>query len=190
MLGSLHKIELKEYSSHIYKIIVYEQEQQEYYTFTTIECAQAIDLYLDYRKRFGEELRPNSPLVREQFDTTDKFKVSRPQFLSIVSFRVMMDRMLLLAGLRNRSKGYRNLHNVMCSHGFRKFTITQMKKAQLDFSDREYLVGHKGSRGLDVNYDRTTEEDRLQEYLKAIDLQYRLKIGYDARYRNNITQLK
>ena len=50
------------------------------------------------------------------------------------------------------AKKSRILHKVMKSHGFRKFTITQMKKAQLDFSDREYLVGHKGSPGLDVNY--------------------------------------
>jgi integrase len=149
-VGSLHKIELE--PSHIYKIIVYEGERQEYYTFCTYECSAAIDQYLDYRKRFGEVLKPNSPLIREQFDTTDKFVINRPRFLSIGAFRVMMDRMLVISGLRNRSKGKnRNLHEIMRSHGFRKFTITQMKKTQLDFSDREYLVGHKGSRGLDVN---------------------------------------
>ena len=44
-----------------------------------------------------------------------------------------------------------------------------MKHAKVDFSDREYLVGHKYSRGLDNNYDRTTEEERLLEWSKAID---------------------
>jgi integrase len=183
-VGSLHKIELK--PSHIYKIIVYERERQEYYTFCTFECTTAIDQYLDYRKRFGEVLKPNSPLIREQFDTTDKFVINRPHFLSIGAFRVMMDRMLVVSGLRNRSKGKnRNLHEIMRSHGFRKFTITQMKKAQLDFSDREYLVGHKGSRGLDVNYDRTSESDRLQEYLKAIDL---LTISPENRLRRQVQE--
>jgi integrase len=185
-VGSLHKIELKGYSSHIYKIIIYEQERQEYYTFCTFEGATAIDQYLEYRKRFGELLKPNSPLIREQFDTTDRFVINRPQFLSIGAFRVMMDRMLVVSGLRNRSKGKnRNLHEIMRSHGFRKFTITQMKKAQLDFSDREYLAGHKGSRGLDVNYDRTIEEDRLQEYMKAMDL---LTISPENRLRKQVVE--
>ena len=183
-VGSLHKIELK--PSHIYKIIVYEGERQEYYTFCTFECTAAIHQYLDYRKRFGEVLKSSSPLIREQFDTTDKFVINRPQFLSIGAFRVMMDRMLVVSGLRNRSKGKnRNLHEIMRSHGFRKFTITQMKKAQLDFSDREYLVGHKGSRGLDVNYDRTSEEDRLQEYLKAMDF---LTISPENRLRKQVAE--
>jgi integrase len=183
-VGSLHKIELK--PSHIHKIIVYEGERQEYYTFCSFECTAAIDQYLDYRKRFGEVLKSSSPLIREQFDTTDKFVINRPQFLSIGAFRVMMDRILVVSGLRNRSKGKnRNLHEIMRSHGFRKFTITQMKKAQLDFSDREYLVGHKGSRGLDVNYDRTSEEDRLQEYLKAMEL---LTISPENRLRKQVAE--
>jgi hypothetical protein len=58
----------------------------------------------------------------------------------------------------------------MRTHGLRKLAITQMKHAHLDFNDREYLVGHKHSRGLDIHYDRTTEEDRLTEYVKAIPL--------------------
>lgn len=73
----------------------------------------------------------------------------------------------------------------MKSHGFRKVTITQMKKAQLDFSDREYLVGLKVSQGLDINYDRTNEEDRLQEYLKAMDL---LTISPENRLRKQVVE--
>jgi integrase len=170
-IGSLSKINLDGYPSHLYKIVVYEGEPDQYYTFCTFECANIIDQYLDYRKRFGEVLKPNSPLIREQFDHTDTFAAKRAQFLSLDGIRTIMDRMILVSGLRARtSRKEKYLHEVMLSHGMRKFAITQMKKAQLDFSDREYLVGHRHSRGLDVNYDRTTEEDRLKQYLKAIDL--------------------
>ena len=55
-----------------------------------------------------------------------------------------------------------------------------MKKANADFSDRVFLIGH---RGLDVNYDRTSEDDRLQEYLKAMDL---LTISPENRLRKEI----
>ena len=79
----------------------------------------------------------------------------------------------------------RELHKVMKTHGIRKFTITQMKKAQLDYSDREFLVGHKVSRGLDNNYDTTSEDDRLEQYLKAIDL---LTISPENRLRKQVAE--
>ena len=69
-----------------------------------------------------------------------------------------------------KRSGQKRKGEVMQSHGFRKFAITMMIKAKLDYGSREYLVGHRYSRGLDINYDRTTEEDRVSEYLKAIDL--------------------
>ena len=60
--------------------------------------------------------------------------------------------------------------DIMLTHGFRKFAVTMMKKAKIDWSDREFLVGHRHSRGLDVQYDKTSEEDRLVEWSKAINL--------------------
>lgn len=94
--------------------------------------------------------------------------------------------MLVRAGLKVvRSWENRELNEVMASHGFRKFCITQMKKAKVDFNDREVLVGHRQSRGLDVNYDRTTEEDRLQEFLKAINF---LTISPKNRLRAKVAE--
>lgn len=183
-VGSLSKVILEGYPSHLYKINVYEGEREEYYTFCTFECATAIDQYLDYRKRFGEVIKPSSPLIREEFDRNDRFKINRPQKLSSKTFRSLMDRMLVAAGVRTIEHGNtKRLCDIMSCHGIRKFTITQMKKAKLDFSDREFLVGHKQSRGLDVNYDRTTEEDRLAEYLKAVDL---LTISPENRLRKQL----
>ena len=112
------------------------------------------------------------------------FLAKRPKFLDLEAFNGMIDRLLLVTGIKNRTrKEDRKLHPVMRSHEFRKFAITQMIKAKLDFSTREFLVGHRYSRGLDVNYDRTSEEDRLQEYLKAIDL---LTISPENRLRKEI----
>jgi hypothetical protein len=73
----------------------------------------------------------------------------------------------------------------MKSHGFRKFAITQMKLSRVDYNDREFLVGHKVSRGLDSIYDRTSEEDRLQEFQKAIDL---LTINDENRLRKQVAE--
>ena len=183
-IGALTMVELD--SSHLYKITVYASEPEQYYCFCSFECAAMIDQYLEYRQRFGEILKPTSPLIREQFDPNDTFQVKRPRFLGLDTFRRMVDRMLWSSGLRIRTKKKdRHIHDVMRSHGFRKFTVTQMVKSKLDYNIREYLIGHKHSLGLDMHYDRTSEEDRLQEYLKAIDL---LTISPENRLRKKVVE--
>jgi site-specific recombinase XerD len=174
-IGDLSRIE--EYD--LYKITVYANSPKDrYYTFCTPECAAAIDSYLAYRKRFGEELKPSAPLIREQFDIDDPFHIKYPKNLSENAFFYIIKHLLKRAGKSD---------NVKQSHGFRKAAITQMIKAKVDYDSREYLVGHKGSRGLGVNYDRTTEEDRLAEYLKAVDL---LTINSENRLKRKIHQLE
>ena len=58
-----------------------------------------------------------------------------------------------------------------------------MKLAKVEWGDREFLSGHHHNRGLDENYDRTSIEDRLSEYLKAVDL---LTISPENRLRKEI----
>lgn len=58
---------------------------------------------------------------------------------------------------------------VMRTHGFRKFFITQCDRANMNFTIREYLSGHRLP-NQDAHYNLRTEEDRLFEYVKAIPL--------------------
>jgi integrase len=61
------------------KIIVYENDKEEYFTFITPECKKAIDSYLDMRSRYGEKINDDSFLIREQFDIRDKFAIGTPK---------------------------------------------------------------------------------------------------------------
>jgi integrase len=151
-------------SYKLYKIQVYALSRNDrYYAFCTPECSVAIDSYLAYRERCGETLKPSTPLIREQFDIYDKFHAAHPCRISTDSLEKTMERIIKKAGINTTGE-------VMRNHGLRKFAITQMIKAKVGYDAREYLVGHRGSRGLDIHYDRTSEEDRLMEYLKAVDL--------------------
>jgi hypothetical protein len=49
-IRNLEKIE----KYQLYKITVYENEDEEYITFCTPECARAIDSYLEYRGRHAQ----------------------------------------------------------------------------------------------------------------------------------------
>ncbi len=55
-----HLIKLDKYQ--LYQIKVYAGlKKYQYITFCTPECRKAIDTYLDYRERCGEQLTPKSP---------------------------------------------------------------------------------------------------------------------------------
>jgi integrase len=175
-IGHLNKI--KEYS--LYKIWVYASSKRaRYYTFCTPECASAIDSYLAYRARFGDPLKPTAPLIREQFNVKKGAFARYPKPLKHKSLEYILNMIMAKSGVKTKE--------VARSHGFRKFAISQMIKAKVDYNTREYLVGHRQSRGLDVNYDRNTPEDRLQEYLKAIDL---LTINPENRLKIKINKLE
>jgi integrase len=188
-LTEMHHIKGYPSDSHIYKIVVYESEREEYYTFCSFECAVAIKEYLEFRANAGEDniiTNLKAPLLREKFNSKDKTIVKKPQFINHKTLHTAMYELLIKSGLRIRTKKEdTHSYETMESHGLRKFCITQMKNTKVDFNDREYLVGHRHSRGLDVNYDRTTEEDRLQEYLKAMDL---LTISPENRLRKQVAE--
>lgn len=169
--GSLSKDEYPTF----YKVMVYNRSKKDrYYTFVTPECARAINDYLEYRKRFGETIKKTAPLIREQFNIDDKFDAANPRKITLGALVKIIERAIVKAGINTT-------HKVMKTNGFRKFAITMMKQAKVDFTDREYLVGHKMSRGLDVNYDRTDEEDRLTEWFKAVNL-----LTINSKYRTEL----
>lgn len=173
-----HLTHIPEYN--LYRILVYASSRKSrYYTFCTPECAQYIDAYLSFRKMFKDPLKPTSPLIREQFDISDPFAGYHAHPVKHRAIEWIVNSIIKRSGVKTKE--------VARSHGLRKFAITQMIKAKLDYSAREYLVGHKTYRGLDVNYDRTTEEDRLQEYLKSVDL---LTINSENRLKRKIHQLE
>lgn len=73
----------------------------------------------------------------------------------------------------------------MLDHAFRKFADTQMIKAGVEYNTKEYLLGHKTSRGLDNHYDRTPVEDRLSQYLKSLEL---VTINPENRLRKQVAE--
>jgi integrase len=176
LIGHLQKIE--EYN--LYRIMVYaSSKRSRFYTFVTPECAGYINAYLAYRKRFNDPLKPTSPLIREQFDISDPFACHHPRAVKHRAIEYIINNIIKRSGVKTKE--------VARSHGLRKFCISMMIKAKVDFNTREYLVGHKVSRGLDANYDRTTEEDRLEEYLKCVDL---LTISQENRLKLQIHQME
>ena len=153
----------------IYLIWVYNRYRKDrYFTFCTPECASAIDAYLDYRRKFGEEIKDKSPLIREQFNIDKPYFVKAPKFVSIRTLSLLFEDVLKRSGVNQIRPGNKK-REVMTSHGFRKFFINQSEKANLNYTTLQLLSGHK-LRRVDASYKRTSEEDMLAGYVKAIPL--------------------
>ena len=58
-----------------------------------------LDSYLEYRKRCGEVLGPESPLFREDFDN-DPFRINEPQHIQAASLKSTLQIHAVKAGLR------------------------------------------------------------------------------------------
>ena len=195
-IRDLEKIE----KYNIYQITVYRKSKKySYKTFCTPECATLIDSYLQYRKNQGEQLKGNSPLIREQFNTTDKLKVNNPRHLTPRTIRNMINDVLIkYSSLRkklpfdrinNRKEG-RNV--TMLTHGFRKFFNTECAKAGVYPDFIELMLGHKlpGVRSHYMKPDINTLLEGTKEcrgYVAAIN---DLTIDESNRLSKQVQELK
>lgn len=165
----------------LYRITFYEGTNNEYYTFTTRECATTgIDNYLNYRKRSGENISFNQstnrwepediPLIRQQFDINDILQVRQPQPMTLQGLRIALYYHFIRCGLRQvehltESNNNRVRKSIPLFNGFRKHVISTFIEAGLNHEIRELIVDH--NTGLDANYYRPSETQVLEEYLKA-----------------------
>jgi integrase len=173
---------------HVYKIIVYARSSRHrYITFCSPEAAEAIDDYLEMRKRHGENLTQDkesgnwtpgeTPLIIRQFNKSDFTHKILPIQPKSIAIKIIVPKLHQL-GIRKKisvldSTGTKrapalNRHELHPCHSLRIFAITQMQRAKLDKTIREMLVDH--SVGLDSVYYKPQEEEILEEYLKAVDL--------------------
>jgi integrase len=179
---------LQKLDNGLYKITVYPGDGEEYFTFSSPECASAIDYYLDYRKRNGEQLTPESYLIREQFDINDVEQVRNRGFpIKTNTIKNQLAVILVRAGIRtvDHQNGHRSRHQVKTSHGFRKFFETQLIQSDVNLIVMKLLMGQDIK--LEASYFRPTEEFILSEYEKAI---FDLTINPANRLQRKIDKLE
>jgi integrase len=200
-IGSVPKLRLKDLvaidvfdgQERIYQLTVYRKSKQSYITYCTMEARQTIDQYLEYRSsRCGEILNPESVLFRKVFDRSSPLEVSIAKPITTDTINWTLHQLLNKTGIRPAQKILKGQHNIpktnlMISHGFRKWVISNFIRAKLEYGARERLVGHKTSRGLDTSYDRRDESEVLAEYCKALPY---LTISKEAQLQQQITEME
>ena len=185
-IGALHFVRVGDLEkvNNFYKIKVYSGEvEEEYITFCTPECANEIDAYLDFRKRYGEVITGESFLFVKKFNIDFKGPRKGRQF-SARSLHSIIEENIRNSGLRkvNPKNNRFKRQTVPILHGFRKFFSSRLVEADLQTELRWLLEGHN-LKGNDSNYVRVTEKRLQQEYEKAIDL---LTINEENRLRKKV----
>ena len=162
------------------KLTVYENSNEEYFTFITQECRKAIDNYIDFRQRYHEKIKPESWLIREQFDVRNPGK-PRQVIHKTLQWNIRM--LAIKCGIRKTAPP----HDVKVGHGFRKFFTTQLIKSNIKAEARLALEGHSSGLGITRHYWRPTEKEMYYEYEKAID---NLTINEENRLRKKVEKLE
>jgi integrase len=174
-LGALSTLRMKHLQYR--KLLVYENDREEYFTFITPECNKALDSYFDMRSRYGEKINNGSYLIREQFDVRDPFQAKKPRQVNTDTIRWKLIDLERRVGVRSK--------DVKAAHGFRKFFTTQVINSKVNPEIREMLLGHKIA--LASCYYRPTEDEMYSEYEKAIN---NLTINEENRLKRKMEKIE
>ena len=143
-------------------LLIYSGDPESYWTFVTPEACRALELYREnWKADIGVYPRPDDPLIKSV-----RYPVIRR--LNQKGVRKRMDKIVHDIGLRPRLLPDKKRHEVQLDHGFRKYFNTMLRRAKVDYLDKEDMMGHFV--GLEKHYERYQEEDfeRFPEYQKAI----------------------
>jgi len=162
-------------------LLIYSGDPESYWTFVTPEACRALELYREnWKADIGAYPRPDDPLIKSV-----RYPVIRR--LNQKGVRKRMDKIVHDIGLRPRLLPDKKRHEVQLDHGFRKYFNTMLRRAKVDYLDKEDMMGH--SVGLEKHYERYQEEDfeRFPEYQKAISF---LTISEEERARDENVRLR
>jgi hypothetical protein len=153
------------------KILVYADDDEEYFSFVSREAFDALNEWMTYRKQSGEIITGDSWVMRNLWDvTTPKGKgvITIPKRLRASGIKRLIERALWAQGIRLKLDEGKRRHEFQADHGFRKWFKTRCESAGMRSINIETLMGH--SLGLSDSYYRPTVEEILNDYQKAVDV--------------------
>jgi len=201
-VGGLPELRLKDLSPlpkyGIYQITVYKKTRKQYITFCTPEARAMIDQYLDFRKRMGEKLTPDSLLFRHEFNrlqarappSTERPLERSALFATITRLSFELARKEEQHLLEGQLRKGQPRSGVKVLHGFRKYFATCLETEGVNPVYVELLLGH--DMGLKNVYSKPTATqllegngDKVLGYIYGINA---LTINEENRLRKQVAE--
>ena len=160
-------------------LLIYANDEEQYWTHITPEACKYLELYTEkWRTDIGDYPKKNQPLLKAvKYPTIHR--------LNSTGVKKRIEKLVKSIGMRQSLPKGQKRYEVPLDHGFRKYFNTMMRRAKVNFLDKEDMMGHKV--GLERHYERYQEEDfeRFPEYQKAIPF---LTISDEDRLRYENSQ--
>jgi len=167
------------------KIVVYAGDDEEYFSFITPEAYYQLENWMEYRKGSGEKIDGNSWLMRQLWNTKEGHyhhgTIKNASKLKSSGVKRLIEDALWTQGIRKKSNLKRNRYEFQTDHGLRKWFKTRCEIAGMKSINIEKLMGH--SIGISDSYYRATENELLDDYLKAVPI---LTISNECRLQKQM----
>ncbi|MFZ0317472.1 MAG: hypothetical protein WAL23_11095 [Nitrososphaeraceae archaeon] len=187
------------------KIIVYDGEPDQYFSFITPEAYWSLKEWMEFREKQGEKITKESYLMRDLWNTGKIFINSResnltkgttgiasiPKKAGANAIRQIFTRAWKIQDIGPPDSDIRR-HEFKSTHCFRKYFETRaMDKMKL--LNVKILMGH--DTGLEKSYYKPSEKDILEDYLKVVDLLTinevnKLKLEFEEKLRIEKSELE
>lgn len=169
------------------KIVVYGGDDEEYFSFITPEAYYQLEKWMEYRKECGEKIDNNSWIMRQLWNTKEGHyhhgAIKTATKLKSSGVKRLIEDALWTQGIRRKSNLKRNRYEFQTDHGLRKWFKTRCEIAGMKSINIEKLMGH--SIGISDSYYRATENEILDDYLRAVSL---LTISSEHRLQNQMEE--
>jgi integrase len=177
------------------KLIVYEGEPEQYFSFITPEAYYSLKEWMEFREKQGEPITGNSYLMRDIWNTgkivinakeSNLTKgttglISVPKQADSNAIRQIFTRAWKIQNIREVDNKRR--HDFKSTHCFRKYFETHALKA-MKLLNVKMLMGH--DTGLEKSYYKPSEKELLDDYLKVVDI---LTVNKQIKLESKVNEL-
>lgn len=171
------------------KIVVYHGDDDEYFSFMTAEAYHQLEGWIEYRQHCSEKINNDTWVMRQLWNTKlghyHHGTIKAPEKLKSSGVKRLIEDALWTQGIRKKSDLKRNRYKFQTDHGLRKWFKTRCEIAGMKSINIEKLMGH--SIGISDSYYRATEDELLDDYLKAIPF---LTIGTENRLQMQMEKVQ
>jgi hypothetical protein len=179
------------------KIIVYDGEPDQYFSFITPEAYYSLKEWMEFREKQGEKVTKESYLMRDIWNTGKIFmgskesnltkgttgNVTLPKKADANAIRQIFTRAWKIQNIRPADNDIRR-HEFKSTHCFRKYFETHAMES-MKLLNVKILMGQ--DTGLEKSYYKPSEKELLEDYLKVVEL---LTFNDENKLQRTIETLK
>jgi integrase len=176
------------------KIIVYDGEAEQYFSFITPEAYNSLRDWMEFREKQGEKITRESWVMRDIWNTARIITnvkelnlkgtsglISVPKKADSNAIRQIFTRAWKIQNIREVDNKRR--HDFKSTHCFRKYFETHALKS-MKLLNVKMLMGH--DTGLEKSYYKPSEKELLDDYLKVVDI---LTVNKQIKLESKVNEL-